>query len=565
MNESTSDPLTGKSPGESVAGIPTLPSAVAPPRKGLQTEWILIAVIAFAALFVGYSTGTLRVPAPVISNQSAVTPQDGRLDKVELQHAFLKDALERSIKQYENLLTYFAVIVSLMVGFQAYLAQRQSNREGDRHQTQDIIERHGVERVSKILDVLHKTLNVRLTTEEQIEAFRQNSVRINEFLETQQAVIKKQRAALEKNAISLSSVRRQMFRTVVADLDTFARSYDTFQQQYADLEEHKEARRAFSARVEYIRGVSAHFSNQPQVAAEHLGKVTARDKREEDETIDDPFKKRKASAYYYIGLNLANINEPSAIDEFESAIKTYPDRTDFLSRIVLAEAYAVQRRFPDAQHILGPEITEWELEKKRDADEVELGLCKKSVATGDPVYRRLRSRVTLIRANMLLQQRGTAGLGDAIRLLMPIWGSDSDDEKDPLCRKDQSYYYAVSTLGQLIKSVDGAQASSQYFDHALQKIIESYDLRTIVEVRSRILVRLVAAMCAVNGSKEQSRATNYLTEATGQIELLPKMNGKSCSVFSPLSRTNEPPETITTHIEAIRNGDVILLASSAAA
>jgi hypothetical protein len=283
------------------------------------SHWVLIAVIAVAVFFVGYSTGTIRVPVPVqpLVSQPA-TPITGnnenQLEKLELQQVLLRDSLERNIKQYENLLTYFAVIVSLMAGFQAYLAQRHATREQERHEIQNRMEEQGVGRVSKILDVVEKTLTFRLTAENEISEFRTNSSRINQFFEAQQSIIRRQRNAIEDAAKTLVTVRRQTLRTMISALDMFARDYDTFQQQYADLEKNNEGKKGFSARVEYIRGIAAHFANEPTLANKHLGKVTKYPTREGDEDSDLPYRKRMANAFYYIGLNLANINDPGAIE-----------------------------------------------------------------------------------------------------------------------------------------------------------------------------------------------------------------------------------------------------------
>jgi len=125
----------------------------------------------------------------------------------------------------------------------------------------------------------------------------------------------------------------------------------------------------------------------------------------------------------------------------------------------------------------------------------------------------------------------------------------------PSVLEDKDYYYGTATLAQVLLEL-GDDRAAEYFLSAQESIRNSFDLVTIAETRSKILIRLVAALCCLHSSDDAEAAKRYLGEASDLIEELPRLEGKICTVFSPLSKWNEEAEVIKRHIEWIREGRV---------
>lgn len=129
------------------------------------------------------------------------------------------------------------------------------------------------------------------------------------------------------------------------------------------------------------------------------------------------------------------------------------------------------------------------------------------------------------------------------------------DRMAPSVLEDKDYYYGTATLAQVLLEL-GDDRAAEYFLSAQESIRNSFDLVTVAETRSKILIRLVAALCCLHSSDDAEAAKRYLGEASDLIEELPRLEGKICTVFSPLSKWNEEAEVIKRHIEWIREGRV---------
>jgi broad specificity phosphatase PhoE len=103
------------------------------------------------------------------------------------------------------------------------------------------------------------------------------------------------------------------------------------------------------------------------------------------------------------------------------------------------------------------------------------------------------------------------------------------------------------------------QRARQQFDSAYDCIVRRRHLETTTEVRSRILLLMVAGICSRMGSSDGKKRMpeEFLDEAKMLLERLPRRDSEQCTVFSPLSKRNETASTVASHIGQIELGAVI--------
>jgi tetratricopeptide (TPR) repeat protein len=462
--------------------------------------------------------------------------------------------LESNNDQNRFLLTAFGTFIAVLVTIQGLATFYQLRREAKRDDQQslregqrDKIEQASVAQVSDIMRVVRETLESRLDAEKQwreeanktrIELERVlNEVKsLDRFVRNFQSNIQNARQAIEGNASRLAQIPRHDFKSLANELNGFARQFDAFGTEYEPLEE--EPRPQFSAKALYIRGIAAHYSNQPERAKQYLNKVAALQQPEQGDT-DRAYKRRIANAYYYLGITESNFgNTQGAIDAFEHANSLDPESADFLTKIVTAEAYVMSGpdEFTKAEQIIS-EIEEG-LRRKRERE-------KEGRLAG--VYLRLHSRALLVRVNMTFL-RGAEN-----------WEQEAKRPLEVIHDDNPSYYFATATLAQVYAIQGNHDEARELFREAYETIEHSGELLTGTEARSQILLQMVAGLCCRHGLMNNKRSDEHLDKVDNLRDNLPKVDSQVCTVFSTLSKRNEKSETIHDHIELIRKGKVLLI------
>ena len=127
----------------------------------------------------------------------------------------------------------------------------------------------------------------------------QNEVRsIKGFYTSFLKNIEGKREDIERLVSNLAQTQRQDFRSKVKELDNCAKLYDEYERYFKPFEGET---REFNQRVYYIRGIAAHYSNDPNIANKCLSKVIEYVSHEDGED-DVKFDHRRANAYYYLGI-----------------------------------------------------------------------------------------------------------------------------------------------------------------------------------------------------------------------------------------------------------------------
>lgn len=152
-------------------------------------------------------------------------------------------------------------------------------------------------------------------------------------------------------------------------------------------------------------------------------------------------------------------------------------------------------------------------------------------------------RATLIRANIAITS-GREQWEAAIALLRSV--------------ADPHEYYASATLAQILRKQDPASRQAQeLFQNSYLAIRDLGHLQAVVEVRSKILLLLVAGMCAQYTAGYTAMAEEHLVEAEGLLASLPERDGQPCTVFSTLSKRNVDKSVVLADIDALRRGSVL--------
>jgi tetratricopeptide (TPR) repeat protein len=440
------------------------------------------------------------------------------------------------------------LFIAVVTIFQVTVAALQFRREGEREsrqatreKNQDLTERMGVDQVSKIMNVVQQTLESRLAVEkeareeaakasEQVKDILKEIRVVDDFLKKYQETIRNAQHDIEDTASRLAQTERQGFRSKLNELNRYSQKVDTFETSFEPLAVEK---RSFSPSVPYVRGIAAHFANQPERAKKYLLEVVGLHQPQPGESQID-YNRRVANAYYYLGLIESNFgNYRNAIDYFDKSRHIDPKGEDLLTRVLTADTYVMNKEFDQAM----PFVTEVE----KGLDEIE----RREGRLRNP-DQRLRSRVTLIRATVSIINRQANWHEEALQILKSVHDSDS------------LYYYATTALAQVYTAQGDTSDAQELFWEAYQTIEHSGDLITVTEVRIRILLLMVAGMCCKHGLKDEKSSEEYLDKADTLRDSLPKIGEKVCTVFSPLSKLNEDSQTIHQHIGLIRKGDVLV-------
>lgn len=491
---------------------------------------------------VGSVTSTPPLPATMSSDDL-----EDRVERLEIVQETTIDSLTSINEHNQFLFTLTGGIIALLVGIQGFATYIQFRREREREERQirreaamDDAQLTGAKRVSDIMNVVQQTLESRLLAEQaerqkaenlqkQLEDVANKFDRLNAFYQKFQSNIRNLRNELENEASQLARIGRHDFRANTDALTDFARRFDRFMSDYKGVEE---GDYSFTAHVPYIRGIAAHYSNQPEVAEEFLKQVVTRQSPEPGEE-SLAYNRRMANSYYYLGLNGSNFGRyEEALQYFEMGNKLDFQSRDFLTKIVIAEAYVMNGEFSKADQVLDEIET-----RMRDIEELEGSLRKSEL--------RHRSRVALIRANILIL-RGTGN-----------WQQEARSPLLPVREADPSYYYVTATLAQLSHLQGDGQTARELFQDVYDTILTLADIHKVREARSKILLLMIAGMAArYVGQEKQSK--DFLDQANELCADLPTNGSQVCTVFSTLTKRNEPAETIKRHIELIRNGEVLI-------
>ncbi len=474
--------------------------------------------------------------APTVMPLTPTPDIERRLYQVEITQSQTVDSLKSANDYNRFLFSVTGAIIALLVGIQGFATFTQSSREGKR----DLVERAGVKQVSDVLTVVQQTLESRLAAEEDARKKAKEAEekladvakkfdRLDIFYKNFQSNIKKLRNELESDALQwASTIPRHGFKEQADKLNDFANRFDRFKLDSEPIEEEKQE---FGAHVVYIRGIAAHYANQPEIAEKYLRKVVSYQQPElGEDTL--PYNRRIANAYYYLGLIELNFgHNQDAIDYFEKANQRDIQGRDFLTKIVIAEAYKIIGEFDKASQYLN------EIEKKiHEIERLEGSIPQAEL--------RLWSRAILIRANMIIVVH-EKNWEEAVQGLL-----------HPVRDRDATYYYATATLAQSYHSQGNHKIAKELFHEVYDEIVAT-DIHNIREVRSKMLALMFAGMSSKYiGQDKQS--SEYLDQANANCNDLPKIDSQGCTVFSPLSKRNEKVNVIQTHIELIRKGAVLL-------
>jgi tetratricopeptide (TPR) repeat protein len=485
---------------------------------------------------------------------------DQRLNNLEDKQEIYVKTIEKINEQNSGFVSTISVMMGIIIFFLTVFTSiftvSQYRRDNIRHQQQidrdrriDDIGINGVKKTSEVLDIIQKILNVqheageisnenaRKYTEhikdykkiiednkEIIQEYKGEIASIIQFKNISEENRKKEINRIENAALELVKTRRHEFKskTVMAQLAAFASDYDDFNRRISTKAEE------FTARVWYIRGLAAHYLNQPDLVDLYLKKVVGKSTWEDMED-EIALNKRHANAYYYLGIMEFNFSRNSkAVAYFNQAreIDKKSGKNDLLTRIALAEAYIMDGKFNQANEILN--------EIKQEYDKLH-GIIPIVVEA------KLFSRAELIRANILLVQKEKEKARDVLQQLY---------------KKDPKYYFATATLGQIAPS---KQEQESKFREAYDTIINNIELDKTNEKRSQILLRMVVGVCCKNIPEYTKETDIHLNKAMELLQELPKIGNTKCTVYSTMTKVNVNEDKIKEHIEEIRGGKLILI------
>jgi tetratricopeptide (TPR) repeat protein len=512
----------------------------------------MIAMLVFVlfALKVGAVQTLAQQPTPT-PGMPAPTPTpnlEGRICQLEAEQTQTVRSLELMNEQNKSIITVIGAFAAVLIliqtaatGFQAYISAVQLGREGKR----DEVDSMGVRRVSDVMSVVQHTLQGRLDREREereraqkaeieLENIRGQIGSLEQFHKAFQTIIRKTRREIDERASQWAKdVSRHDFRGMANDLNRFAQDFDSFKAGFEGLEE---PRGRFTARVPYIRGIAAHYSNQPDIAKQYLEEVERRREELGPGDTERGRDRRVANAYYYLGLIESNFDNPQeAITLFNKANTLDPQARDFLTRVVTAEAYVMIGDFEKARESIA--------EIKKSAAEME------NRGTLRNYHLRLQSRAILIEANMAILAR------------QADWHQEAQELLEAVYEAEPHYYYATATLAQVYYDQgdhDKHDKARKLFGEAYKDMERSRHFHTVTEARSQILLEMFAGMCCKHRLMDDKLADEHLDRADRFRGRLPKIGTQVCTVFSPLSKKNEQNSIIYNHIELIRKGEVLL-------
>ncbi len=508
-----------------------------------------------------------------------------RVEKLESEQQSTVEALKAAVDSLrtigdstKGLMIAFGTLLTIIVGVQTYttlsnLHQERGVRRQEQQQFESNRERRdkwdsentaGLGKLNSVLQVIHDTMKGRLDAEiaarrdaeqlrvtigslqNDIASMRNELKNYTENLADSRVTIENEHQLLEQEARELAQTQRHDFRDRVEELSAYVPKYDSFIGKYHHKLEQGELR--ISAEAQYVRGVAAHYGSKP-VSAHDLLKplVTVRpgDSNERRCSVEG---KRSAIALYFLGLiesNFANYEE--AIKYFDDSISLEPDESgdsasaephfkDILSRVVRAEACAMSAE---------PGRTTVYFEDIRSCLRDAIAKCERRNMPFPKYLLGLDGRAKLVEVNMLLRKAGNKTKANEI-------------PGDVLSKKDPSYF-ALVTYAQLLMDADpNNKEAHKYFAEAYAKIRNLNHLIEVTELRSRILVRIVAGMSARYSDGFEDAWEAHLDSAIAQLNRLPKRGTVACTVFSPFSKRNEASGEIKAQISAFREDNVWL-------
>lgn len=463
-----------------------------------------------------------------------------RVVKLEAEQSNTIEALKETNQRNTSIITFISALLGIVIAIQTIVTLFQKGRDAKR----DGEELIGVRKINEIMDVVRNSEDIRLKqaekdqkkTEEaqkESEDLKKQIAEFNVFMQGQKTIRATRWKSITDRASEWSKARtRKDFGSIASELRKFADEFDQFEAYFRTGNDDDSV---FDPNAHYIRGVAAHYVNDPETVLKQLDKVVERNQPEKDEN-EVSFKKRKANAYYYLGLTESNFgNFERSIEYFTQGREFELSEYDALTQIVIAEAYVFARAYENADSFLKDAIA------KFDDMEQEKGQL-------EPHQLRRRSRAVLIKANIHIIQRLPDWQKRVQELLLPV------HEKDPL------FFYAITTLAQSYYLQNDMEKASELFNEADERIQEAVNSPQSPEVRSRILFWMTAAMAAMtaNPTSNKNRANGHLGNASSLIDVLPKINNQACTVYSPLSKKNEQVEEVKKHIDYIRKGMVLL-------
>ena len=524
-------------------------------------HFIAMVVLCGATLAPGLGGETSTASSVDATNSST----ERRLDKLEAEQTetikslqVYLDALKSQNEASGRFITVFGALVGVLIALQSAATVYQFSREHARDERASAqkagevareeqrlgSELSGADKVGEVLTVVKQTLDARLTAEkearnqarkeiEKREEIEKKYSAIDQFVRKYQETISKARTTIENLARECAEYRRHQFKAKIRDFNRLAEKYDTFEAEHKALETEP---LEFSARVIYVRGIAAHHANELELAKECFEKVADRRCPDPPQERADGPNKRIAIACYFLGLIHSNFGHYDlAVQELQKTIDADVAYRDFLSRVAAADAYALSGSTEDrleAEKLLSEMIKR--LTAKEQADK------------GLPLSeRRQKSRAALIRANMAINTRNEKWQQAVLGLL------------DPVYAEDPRYYYATVTLAQVCHDLGQSDRAAKLFRETCAVINDSGDLVNVTEARSRTLLLMTAGLCHLYRSHDEERAKEYLDEAIAKLGELPTVEGKSCLVFSVLTKRNVTKEIIETHIGYIRQGRIL--------
>lgn len=529
----------------------------------------VLAVLLVIVLSRGIGFGAQGPPSSSVGESQQSIVLELRINELEVRQEMTEKALNQSNEEHRGLLTGIGAIIAIMVMLQGYISVTQMRREQsryedysererakdeanrtqihreqdryeeyfDRQRRRDAVDRGSIEKLAPILDVLKNTLESRLTIEEQ-EHRRANKAeeelrdvlekvdKLTKFVDRFEDRNRQERTSIEKSARELASLSRHEFRGKAKELNHLVDRFNSYQATPGGMSDTEDVR--WISHVPFVRGIAAHFSNQPKLAESCFKEVVDALTREAGEN-EIEFNRRQATAYYYLGMTQSNFGFVRiAYDYFEKANKKDLGGRDYLSRIVFADACTMSGEYEKASEYINQVLDSLRIEEQRE------GRLRNSEL-------RNRSRAKLIQATTLISLREEDWRPKAIRLLREV------HDEDP------NYYYATSTLAQL-----GPENERTLFKEAYDAIEVSAHLNTVTEVRTRILLLMIAGMCCRHGLMDMKRSDLYLDQADEERSDLPVLDSTVCTVFSTLSFRDVNSETIAQHIREIRAGTMLL-------
>jgi tetratricopeptide (TPR) repeat protein len=512
-------------------------------KKKIILGTILI-ISVFASLIVAGANSGSAQQLTLTPDQAKVTPintpiggnseLEYRVVKLEAEQSQTIEALKETNQRNTSLFTFTSALLGIVVAIQIVVASFQQRRDAKR----DGEELVGVRKVNEILTTVRDSFKSRHDAEIQEREGREKAEerlasfdkQIKELIAAsarQKANIEKKQQSIEDLALELSKIGRHKFKSKTNQLEKFSNNFDQFDAYFLPIDD---IALNFSSYVHFVRGIAAHYGNESDIALAHLKKVIS---APNPENVDEVSRKRLiATAYYYLGLIESNFgNLQDSIAYFDQGNKLMSPHVDLFTKIVTAEAYVFNNEFSEAKELIDAVTKELDAEEKVNGD-------NKSYLVGD------RNRATLIKANMLI-------------MLHPSkWQETVQQLLNPLYEKDSSFHFAGVTLAQSYDALGNKELAEKYFRESYKPIRITSGLHT--EMRSRILFFMTAGLASKYIS-EESESKFYLDQASSSCGLLPTLENRACTVFSTLTKRNEPVEKIQEHIDLIREGTVLLV------